>query len=48
VLLFLRLGSRPMSIAGFIQHSHEGWTRQTARNATLEQWRILNPPLPAA
>jgi putative transposase len=43
VLFFLHLGSRRVSIAGITQHPDEGWMQQMARNATLEQWGILNP-----
>jgi hypothetical protein len=43
VRFFLHLGSRRVSIAGIPQHPDEGWMQQMARNATLEQWGILNP-----
>jgi hypothetical protein len=41
VLFFIHLESRKVCLAGMTPNPDEKWMKQTARNATLEQWGFL-------
>jgi hypothetical protein len=41
VLFFIRLESRRVEVAGITRHPNEAWMKQIARNATMDEWGIL-------
>jgi putative transposase len=43
VLLFIRLGTREVHVAGMTPHPNEAWMVQVARNLTMEAWGFLSP-----
>jgi putative transposase len=43
VLFFIKLNTREVHLAGVTAHPNEAWTKQVARNATMEEWGFLKP-----
>ena len=41
VLLFIRLESRRVEVAGITRHPNEAWMKQIARNVTMDEWGFL-------
>ncbi len=41
VLFFMHLESRRVEVAGLTPHPDEAWTKQIARNVTMDEWGFL-------
>ena len=41
-LFFIRLESRRVEVAGITRHANEAWMKQIARNATMDEWGVLD------
>ena len=42
VLFCIHLGSRRLEVAGITPHPNEAWTKQIARNVTMDEWGSLD------
>jgi putative transposase len=43
ILIFIRLGTREVHVAGVTPHPDERWMMPIARNATMADWGLLSP-----